>query len=147
YESCSMMAQRPSGNADSNLRAIVVFPEPVPPATPMTSGFTAAHHKGLGSPPKGATVSAVVEKEAVMSSNAAVRPTITPAPRPARDLQPVYRSMPAMCPAPVAETPRREACRYPVGTADGREEWRSPAWSQASSRVRNIALGLRELGL
>src|SRR4051812_8186964 len=42
----------------------------------------------------------------------------------------------------VAETPEREAYRYPVG-----EDWRSMTWRQAGERVRAIAAGLLELGL
>jgi len=42
----------------------------------------------------------------------------------------------------VAETPEREAYRYPVG-----DEWRSMTWKQAHERVKAMAAGLLSLGL
>jgi len=54
----------------------------------------------------------------------------------------------------VAETPAREAYRYPVPVDDlaadgapGAEEWRSMTWGQASERVFGIAAGLMSLGV
>src|SRR5258708_30331855 len=42
----------------------------------------------------------------------------------------------------VADTPDREAYRYPVG-----EQWRSMTWRQAGERIKAIAAGLLSLGL
>src|SRR5258708_36923988 len=42
----------------------------------------------------------------------------------------------------VADTPDREAYRYPVG-----EAWRSMTWRQTGERVKAIAAGLLSLGL
>jgi len=56
--------------------------------------------------------------------------------------------------ARVAETPAREAYRYPVPVDDlaadgapGAEEWRSMTWGQAAERVDGIAAGLMSLGI
>ncbi|WP_225446823.1 long-chain fatty acid--CoA ligase [Streptacidiphilus sp. PB12-B1b] len=54
----------------------------------------------------------------------------------------------------VAETPAREAYRYPVpvdehaaDSAPGAEQWRSMTWGQAAERVTAIAAGLMALGV
>lgn len=47
----------------------------------------------------------------------------------------------------VAQTPEREAYRYPTTGADGTDTWKSLSWREVSDRVRAIASGLRALGL
>ena len=51
-------------------------------------------------------------------------------------------SIPAAFLARIAETPDREAYRYPVG-----DEWRAMTWRQAGERVKAIAAGLRSYRL
>ncbi len=51
-------------------------------------------------------------------------------------------SIPGAFLARIAETPDREAYRFPVG-----DEWRAMTWRQAGERVKAIAAGLRSYGL
>ena len=55
---------------------------------------------------------------------------------------PTYRSVPDMLLSRVAATPDNPAFQYP---ADG--GWKSVTWKQAGERVRDVACGLRALGL
>ncbi|QMU73667.1 long-chain fatty acid--CoA ligase [Streptacidiphilus sp. P02-A3a] len=63
-------------------------------------------------------------------------------------------SVAQMFAARVAETPAREAYRYPVPVdehaadgAPGAEQWRSMSWGQAAERVYAIAAGMMALGV
>jgi long-chain acyl-CoA synthetase len=74
----------------------------------------------------------------VQAEKAAERPAPTATP----GLDRVFRSIPEMFWARVADTPSKEAYRYPNG-----DRWDSLTWEQAGDKVRHLAGGLLSLGL
>jgi long-chain acyl-CoA synthetase len=56
-------------------------------------------------------------------------------------------SIPGALLARIAETPDREAYRYPVAAAGGADEWKSLTWRQAGERAKAIAAGLLAHGI
>ncbi|APC36680.1 long-chain fatty acid--CoA ligase [Nocardiopsis dassonvillei] len=59
-----------------------------------------------------------------------------------------FSSVPGMFLSRVAESPDSEAFSYPLPGASGTpEKWETLTWSQTRDRVRDIALGLHDLGV
>ncbi|MEU4286026.1 AMP-dependent synthetase/ligase [Nocardiopsis dassonvillei] len=59
-----------------------------------------------------------------------------------------FSSVPGMFLSRVAESPDSEAFSYPLPGASGApEKWETLTWSQTRDRVRDIALGLHDLGV